>query len=481
MPHSKCYRRVPTREGENEERDKIDRLTTRRELTGAVRQHYQAADRAGKKVILDEFTQVTGYHRKHAIRVLTTQRPCEPKTRAVRRVYQEAVKEALIVLWEAADRICGKRLKTLLPLLVEAMERHGHLQLEEGIRTQLLAMSASTIDRQLHLVRERARGGRKRSSATNRVRKIVAVRTFADWEQPLRPGFMEMDLVTHCGPRAEGSFVHTLVLTDVASAWTECVALPVREQALVVEAISGLRPKLPFALLGLDTDNDSAFMNDTLYNYCREQNIVFTRSRAYHKNDQAWVEQKNGAIVRKLIGYGRLEGLTATAALRRVYEASRLYINFFQPSFKLKSKYREGARVHKQYELPDTPYRRLLAQDNIAPETKKMLKQQMESLDPVLLLKHISGCPRHRDGAQSEPNTGDSGARCHEICEWSGDSMARRRSAANSSARAKARTLVADTARPFCRSLAGLVELVGGKAGHGSQRDAEAITGKRLW
>ena len=171
--------------------------------------------------------------------------------------------------------------------------------------------------------------------------------------------------------------MHTLVLTDVASGWTECVALPVREQSLIVEAISGLRPKLPFALLGLDTDNDTAFMNDTLCNYCREQGIVFTRSRAYQKNDQAWVEQKNGAIVRKLIGYGRLEGLTATAALRRVYEASRLYTNFFQPSFKLKSKYREGARVHKQYELPDMPYRRLLARDNIAPETKEMLKQQM--------------------------------------------------------------------------------------------------------
>jgi hypothetical protein len=365
------------------------RLTTRRELTAALRQRYQVADRSVKKMILDEFTKVTGYHRKHAIRVLSTQSVSEPKTRAVRRIYQEAVKEALIVLWEASDRICGKRLKTLLPLLAEAMERHGHLQLEDGVRTQLFAMSASTIDRQLHLVRERARGGRKRSSATNRVRKIVAVRTFADWEQPLRPGFMEMDLVTHCGPRAEGSFVHTLVLTDVASAWTECVALPVREQSLVVEAIRGLRPKLPFALLGLDTDNDSAFMNDTLYKYCQEQNIVFTRSRAYHKNDQAWVEQKNGAIVRKLIGYGRLEGLTATAALRRVYEASRLYINFFQPTFKLKSKYREGARVHKQYELPETPYRRLLGQDNIAPETKEMLKQQMESLDPVLLLKHI--------------------------------------------------------------------------------------------
>jgi hypothetical protein len=218
---------------------------------------------------------------------------------------------------------------------------------------------------------------------------MVAVRTFADWEESLRPGFMEMDLVTHCGPRAEGSFVHSLVLTDLASGWTECVALPVREQALIVEAITGLRAKLPFPLLGLDTDNDSAFMNDTLFNYCPEQGIEFTRSRAYHKNDQAWVEQKNGAIVCKLIGYGRLEGFTATAALRRVYEASRLYTNFFQPSFKLKSKYREGARVHKQYELPETPYRRLLAREDVPPKTKEMLQQQMESLDPVLLLKHI--------------------------------------------------------------------------------------------
>jgi hypothetical protein len=183
--------------------------------------------------------------------------------------------------------------------------------------------------------------------------------------------------------------VYTLVLTDVASGWTECVALPVREQALIVEAVTGLRPRLPFPVLGLDTDNDSAFMNDTLWDYCQEQGIVFTRSRAYHKNDQAWVEQKNGAIVRKLIGYGRLEGLNATAALRRLYEASRLYINFFQPSFKLKSKWREGARAHKQYYPPETPYRRLLMRDDVSAEKKQALNRQLESLDPVLLLKHI--------------------------------------------------------------------------------------------
>jgi hypothetical protein len=178
-------------------------------------------------------------------------------------------------------------------------------------------------------------------------------------------------------------------LTDVASGWTECLAIPVREQTIIVEAITGLRRRLPFPLLGLDTDNDSAFMNDTLWDYCQKQGIVFTRSRAYRKNDQAWVEQKNGAVVRKLIGYGRLEGLSETAALRRLYESSRLYINFFQPSFKLKSKTREGARVHKKYELPETPCRRLLLRDDVSSEIKEALKRQLESLDPVLLLKSI--------------------------------------------------------------------------------------------
>jgi hypothetical protein len=199
----------------------------------------------------------------------------------------------------------------------------------------------------------------------------------------------EEGMVVHCGTNTVGTFVHSLVLTDVASGWTECVAMPVREQALIVEAITGLRPRLPFPLLGLDTDNDSAFMNDTLWEYCQKHGIVFTRSRAYRKNDQAWVEQKNGAIVRKLIGYGRLEGLSETAALRRLYESSRLYINFFQPSFKLKSKTREGARVHKKYELPETPCGRLLLRDDVSSEIKEALKRQMGPLDPVLLLKSI--------------------------------------------------------------------------------------------
>jgi len=156
------------------------------------------------------------------------------------------------------------------------MEQHGHLRLDETIRERLLSLSAATIDRRLKQVRAQAFGARRKKSALNRVRKLVAVKTFADWEET-RPGFMEIDLVTHCGTRAVGSFVHTLVLTDVASGWTECIALPAREQTLIVEAVTAVEARLPFPLLGLDTDNDSAFMNDTLWDYCQKKGLIERR------------------------------------------------------------------------------------------------------------------------------------------------------------------------------------------------------------
>jgi hypothetical protein len=310
------------------------KLTTRRELTAAISQRYQAADRNGKKLILDEFVKLTRYHRKHAIRLLTTEGRTYHGRRIGRRTYPEAVKEALIVLWEASDRICGKRLKSLLPSLIEAMERHGHLYLEDGVKEQLLTISAAAIDRLLRPVREKASGGRKRkSSRLSRVRKMVPVRSFADWEG-VGPGFMEMDMVVHCGTKTVGAFVHSLVLTDVASGWTECLAIPVREQTLIVEAVAGLRPRLPFPLLGLDTDNDSAFMNDTLWDYCQKQSIVFTRSRAYRKNDQAWVEQKNGAIVRKLIV---MAGWRASVKRRHYVDSTKLPVSTSTSSSRLSS------------------------------------------------------------------------------------------------------------------------------------------------
>jgi hypothetical protein len=191
-------------------------------------------------------------------------------------------------------------------------------------------------------------------------------------------------MVEHCGGSKEGgNFVHTLTLTDIHSGWTECAALVVREQSLVVAGISAITQHLPFALRGLDTDNDSAFMNETLQGYCDQYRIEWTRSCAYHQNDQAWVEQKNGAVVRRLAGYGRLSGLAAAGALQRLYASARLYVYFFQPSFKLASKRRDGAQVHKRYYPPLTPYQRLLASDAVDETVKHHGTRAVEGIVPV--------------------------------------------------------------------------------------------------
>ena len=273
---------------------------------------------------------------------------------------------------------------------MDAMERHGHLSLDPAVKDKLLSVSAATIDRALRTTRDRIDGQRRRRTGVGAaIRRSIPVRTFSDWRDP-PPGFFEVDIVEHCGgPKTDGNYVHSLVLTDIASGWTECVAMPVRNQLLVVEGFAKVASDLLFPMLGVDTDNDSAFMNQTVFDYCRELGLEQTRSRAYKKNDQAWVEQKNGSIVRRLVGYGRLSGRAATQNLAQLYAVSRLYINFFQPSFKLKSKIREGARVHKTYHPPMTPCDRLLSSPNVAETTKAKLREQFMALDPVQLLQQI--------------------------------------------------------------------------------------------
>ncbi len=365
-------------------------MVARDELVTAIAGRYARVDRIERGRILDEFAAVTGFHRKHAMRVLRSGGSSwRFGPRPGRRVYDDAVREALIVIWEASDRICGKRLRPLVPVLVEAMERHGHLQLAPEVRTALLAMSAATIDRALREVRQQAGGKtRRRTAAPTAIRRSVPVRTFDDWDDP-PPGFIEADLVAHSGPVSRGSFLQTLVLTDIATGWTECAPLLVREQRLLTEVLSELRKLLPFVLLGFDTDNDSVFMNETVRDYCKAVGIEFTRCRPYRKNDQAWVEQKNGAVVRRMVGYRRLEGLKAAAALARLYSAMRLFVNFFQPSFKLAGKTRDGAVVRKRYHLPATPCDRLLSDVRISAEVRSQLERQRAQLDPVDLLREI--------------------------------------------------------------------------------------------
>jgi hypothetical protein len=224
--------------------------TARQELVQAVRERYQGCSRDAKTRILEEFASVSGYHRKSAIRILNGATcPDEDKRGRHRpRIYDEAARQALIVLWEASDRVCGKRLKALLPILVPALERNGHLSLNAEFASKLATMSAATIDRLLREIRTVAEQRRKRRVPTV-LRKSVPIRTFADWNDPA-PGFMEIDLVSHCGDMAAGSFAHTLTLTDIASGWTECLPLIFRDSNLIVEAIDGLRKSLPFRLAG---------------------------------------------------------------------------------------------------------------------------------------------------------------------------------------------------------------------------------------
>jgi len=386
-------------------------MATRDELVLALAGRYAASNRKERGRILDEFAAVSGLHRKHAMRLLRAGRlGCRSGPRPARRLYNDAVREALIVTWEASDRVCGKRLRPLVPLLVEAMERHGHLQLAPEVRAGLLAMSAATIDRALHEARE-AGGGRKRRHAppSAAIRRSVPVRTFDGWDNPA-PGFVEADLVAHSGPAAKGSYVQTLTLTDIATGWTECAPLLVREQKLLIEVLTELRNQMPFTLLGFDTDNDSVFMNETVKTYCDETGLVFTRCRPYRKNDQAWVEQKNGAVVRHAVGYRRYEGPEAAAALARLYAALRLFVNFFQPSFKLAGKMRDGAKVKKTYHSPATPYQRLLADTRTNEEVRRRVMATYVALDPVQLLQAIRVAQQELVAFADRPASGEATA-----------------------------------------------------------------------
>jgi Integrase core domain len=361
---------------------------TKDELLRVLHERYIHTSKSDKSKILDEFVAVARCHRKHAIRLPTRSQLVIPEAPAMtRRIYSEAVREALVVLWEAADRICGKRLKAVLPDLIAAMERHGHLALDPLIRQHLITISPATIDRLLRPIRAAA-GQRRKQKRTTKSSREIPIRTFADWYDP-GPGFLEVDFVSHGGDSTQGTFLWSLVATDVCSGWTEAVPLVAREQSLVVEGLAVMRRQFPVPIRGIDTDNDGAFINETLQNYCQEQHLEFTRSRAYQKNDQAWIEQKNGSVIRRFVGDRRLSGLVAGQCLSRLYQTIRLYVNYFQPSFKLLSKTREGSKVHKRYHKPATPCDRLLAHASVSTAAKEALGAQLASLDPLEILHQI--------------------------------------------------------------------------------------------
>ena len=366
-------------------------LQARKELIKSVRTRYKAANNNEKHKILSEVVENTGYHIKYAITLLNSKKEIiiNSKQKHPRIAkYNDEIKKVFVSIWKNANEICAKRIIPFLPTFVETLERSGNLNISEETHKLLLSMSPATADRLLKSERGNPNRGKSTTRAGKLLKNQIQIRTFSDWND-VNPGFFEGDLVAHCGNTVRGTYLNTLTLTDIYSGWTECQPLLKKSEAEVIYALQTASKLLPFPMLGFDSDNGSEFINYALLNYCEEKKITFTRSRPYKKNDQAHVEEKNGSIVRRMIGYDRYEGENAYQILLELYLEMRLYINFFQPSMKLLSKERRGAKVLKKYDVAKTPHQRLM-QSSLDEKIKDNLSKQFQSLDPVKLLKKIN-------------------------------------------------------------------------------------------
>jgi hypothetical protein len=367
-------------------------LKSKRELLEAIRPRYLKANKLEKQKILDEFTCASGYHRKYAIRVLKNQvqvqNRLKGKTTTYKAVYRGEVVQALEQIWEIYGRVCSKRLRPYLPEAIKVLERCKEIELSAQTKTLLLKISSASIDRRLRPARIQSPHGLSTTKPGSLLKSLIPVRTFTEWDEE-RPGFLEIDLVAHCGNTTAGQYLNTLTCTDICTGWMALSALPQRSQQAVCEAIQQLRQRLPFPLLGIDSDNGSEFINDLLYHYCLDEQITFTRSRPYRKNDQAHVEQKNWSVVRHTVGYDRWETEQERVLLESIYDDLQLYINFFQPSFKLIAKERVGNRTLKRYDTAKTPYQRVLERQDIPLETKARLMNLYLQLNPAELRRQI--------------------------------------------------------------------------------------------
>jgi hypothetical protein len=383
-------------------------MRERKAVTGEVCRRYRKATKKDKGRILDEFVRTTGFNRgyarwllrQHGRRVqvrpgVLVQGDGHLRPERIRpRTYGPEVLEPLKKVWTLLDYPASKRLAAALPEVVPHLLAQKALRLNKAVQQKLLAISAATIDRLLKPERQKHQlKGRSHTKPGTLLKHQVPIRTFADWDDA-RPGFLEIDLVGHDGGRAYGEYCYTLNITDVDSGWTELAAIQNKAEIWVFEALTALRNRLPFPLLGLDSDNGSEFINHHLVRYCQTEHITFTRSRPYRKNDTCYVEQKNWSVVRRYVGYARYETQEARALLNELDRLLSDYVNFFQPSMKLQEKTRDGARVTRRYDTAKTPYRRLMDSPHVDPAQKRRLKARYESLNLADLHRRIQKLQR---------------------------------------------------------------------------------------
>jgi len=357
-----------------------------------LRTRYRQASKKERSIILDEFVKTTGYHRKHAIAVLNgrRRRVSGPIRRPRGKTYGPDVGDALIKLADLFDNICSKRLRAALDAELPRLHKADVLHVSPECYRKLLAISPSTMDR-LRSERQHRPGKRRGFTKPGTLLKDqIPIRTWADWTED-EPGFCEIDLVDHSGGVIARGQDHawTLCFTDIHTAWTECVATPNKAQIHVFAAIQQARQRLPFSLLGIDSDNGSEFINNQLYRYCLQEQITFTRGRTGRKNDNAHVEQKNWSIVRRTVGYHRYDSLQQLDLLNRLYALLHYYGNFFLPVMKLKEKVRIGSKVKRVYDDPQTPYARALNSTHLSEADKSELREAYGHLDLVFLRRRI--------------------------------------------------------------------------------------------
>jgi hypothetical protein len=359
---------------------------------GKLRERYRKSTKKQRSKILDEFVQTTGYHRKHAIALLRGRRRHRDSQRPLRhprgRVYTDEDKRAVLWLAELFDQIGSKRLRAAMDVVLATLRRQHYLQVSPACFRRLQVISPSTMDR-LRRSERRVPGHRRGGTKPGTLLKSqVRVRTFADWDDK-RPGFEEIDLVQHDGGNSRGFFACTLDVTDVCLGWTEMRAVTTKAQTRVFAALEYIRRNLPFPLLGLDSDNGSEFINDELIRYCTREHITFTRGRRGRKNDNAYVEQKNWSVIRRLVGDARYDTQRQVDQLNAIYAVYRLYVNHFLPVTKLVSKVRQGSKVKKIYDAPKTPYQRVLDSAEVGEPEKRKLRAVHAKLDVVQLRRDL--------------------------------------------------------------------------------------------
>jgi hypothetical protein len=362
---------------------------TKAEIIKHYRRQYRRAAKKEKSRIIDIIAESTGYSRKHIIHALNEDVEVPKRITRDRVSRYEAIIEPLEKIWVISNLLCGKRLEPFVPELLDSLKRHNEIDLTDEEEALLLSISSATIDRLLAPARkDMILKGRSTTKPGTLLKHKIAIRTFADWNDN-QPGFLEIDLVAHCGDNTRGEYINTLDMTDVATGWTVCAAFMGRSERFCVEAIEQTKSAFPFPILGIDSDNGSEFINAHLKRYCERNSITFTRGRANKKNDSCFVEQKNWDVVRKMIGYGRFDTKGQLDTIRRIHNLLALYQNYFQPSQKLTSKQRIGAKVKKSYDVAQTPCQRLLSRHQTPEQTKEALRSTRDGLNPVELLRTI--------------------------------------------------------------------------------------------